>query len=465
MRKITLFVLLIIGFVFPMAMAAQTDVPDTARVVLGHGYDLTGSFANSQEIKFPVLNLDRLIADNRVIRDRNVAAADFITVSGKNISEYTNNLAGSTGLTIGVDVNIFSFSASFSHEAGRRFGSERVRQNEYEFATRSSIITSDAFFIRNQNLTPYVNQSFINDINTMTPEQIISRYGTHVMLGALFGARLDYNMSVRRTRQTVSANIADLVTTSFDARLRRSGVSVNLNRELEQRFGQEFDISSMSVNTRAVGGRTEFAQTIHNDQDYDAWIASIAGNEVWSGYYPSSLVPLYSFIVEELFGVRTQVLRAALRNAIIRNLTHLELRDDGRGIVITGYVGQGGTVTIPSEIDGLPVTTIGDRAFERKNITGVTIPNSVTYIGAFANNQLTSVTIPNSVTSIGVQAFHGNDLTRISIGANVSFEDSSFAASNARDTRGRTFFNNYNDGGRRAGTYVWNSQAGRWDRQ
>jgi hypothetical protein len=77
-------------------------------------------------------------------------------------------------------------------------------------------------------------------------------------------------------------------------------------------------------------------------------------------------------------------------------------------ITITKYEGIGGSVSIPSRINGLPVTTIGTNAFLGCNLTNITIPSSVTSIGkwAFANcTNLTSVMIPSSVTSIGVEAF------------------------------------------------------------
>jgi len=69
-----------------------------------------------------------------------------------------------------------------------------------------------------------------------------------------------------------------------------------------------------------------------------------------------------------------------------------------------------GAITIPSEIDGYPVTTIGDSAFRYCDLTSVTIPDSVTTISsfAFANcKSLESVEIPNSVTTIGGAAFNG----------------------------------------------------------
>ena len=66
---------------------------------------------------------------------------------------------------------------------------------------------------------------------------------------------------------------------------------------------------------------------------------------------------------------------------------------------------------IPSNIDGVRVTTIGS-AFINKSLTSVTIPETVTNItvGAFRNNRINSLVIPSSVTSIGSYAFNNNQL-------------------------------------------------------
>ena len=84
-----------------------------------------------------------------------------------------------------------------------------------------------------------------------------------------------------------------------------------------------------------------------------------------------------------------------------------------------------GAITIPSEIDGKPVTSIGNGAFWGcTGLTSITIPNSVTSIGGEAFRGctgLTSITIPNSVTSIGDYAFYKcTGLTSITIPNSVT---------------------------------------------
>ena len=84
---------------------------------------------------------------------------------------------------------------------------------------------------------------------------------------------------------------------------------------------------------------------------------------------------------------------------------------DGRTATVTGIgTCQDSDVVIPSTYQGKAVTGIGLWAFVRcKNITSITIPDSVTNIDyeAFTEcTSITSITIPKSVTRIGDGAFN-----------------------------------------------------------
>jgi len=68
------------------------------------------------------------------------------------------------------------------------------------------------------------------------------------------------------------------------------------------------------------------------------------------------------------------------------------------------------------------LTRIEDWVFNYCSLSTITIPNNVTSIWskAFFSNQLVSVTIPNNVTSIWSQAFYWNKLASITITSGVT---------------------------------------------
>ena len=99
-----------------------------------------------------------------------------------------------------------------------------------------------------------------------------------------------------------------------------------------------------------------------------------------------------------------------------------EYETDGNNVTITKYTGNAKSVAIPSSINGKKVTAIGDYAFQWCDLNSVTIPNSVTSIGALAFgycSNLKGVTIPGSVNSIGGDAFSCSGLTSLTISNGV----------------------------------------------
>ncbi|MBR4319363.1 MAG: leucine-rich repeat protein, partial [Oscillospiraceae bacterium] len=93
----------------------------------------------------------------------------------------------------------------------------------------------------------------------------------------------------------------------------------------------------------------------------------------------------------------TEMLTAS---AADEELTFNELRytiENGE-VTISGFDAKTESVSIPSEIDGLPVTKIGGTAFYGSTLTSVTIPEGVTEIGSGAfwhSKQLTEVVLPS----------------------------------------------------------------------
>lgn len=118
-------------------------------------------------------------------------------------------------------------------------------------------------------------------------------------------------------------------------------------------------------------------------------------------------------------------------------------------ITITSYTGSNGIVSVPGSTNGLTVTSIGNGAFSTgytyTGLTNVTIPNSITNIGAtafafctsltnitlgsgvislgdyaFAYSGLKNLTLPGSLTGIGAYALSGGSLVTITIPGSVT---------------------------------------------
>jgi hypothetical protein len=121
----------------------------------------------------------------------------------------------------------------------------------------------------------------------------------------------------------------------------------------------------------------------------------------------------------------------SLQGASVDDLT-FTLNDDGVSYRVTDCdTAATGEMIIPSTYNGLPVTEIrrlyewDDGAFYYcTSLTSITIPDSVTSIGASAFSyctSLTSITIPDSVTSIGAGAFYYcTSLTSVTIPDSVT---------------------------------------------
>ncbi len=100
------------------------------------------------------------------------------------------------------------------------------------------------------------------------------------------------------------------------------------------------------------------------------------------------------------------------RCKLMRTSEGLSYRKEGAGYVVTG-IGSctDSYLVIPAEHKGLPVIGIGDEAFvyHYEDITGVVIPDSVTYIGSYAFaccQKLHTVVIGKGVKTIGDYAFN-----------------------------------------------------------
>ena len=142
---------------------------------------------------------------------------------------------------------------------------------------------------------------------------------------------------------------------------------------------------------------------------------------------------------DDFWGTSKTTSSAENESSLIMEIAEYEYVDDKYsegGIELTKYNGTDTTVTIPKQIDGMNVTSIGESAFEEnENITSVTIPNTVTDIkdNAFARcTNLLNVTFEDNSQIDGIwdEVFSETAIQEFTVPENCRYVMSAFTFCN-----------------------------------
>lgn len=104
---------------------------------------------------------------------------------------------------------------------------------------------------------------------------------------------------------------------------------------------------------------------------------------------------------------------------------------------ILSYSGSESSLVLPSTLNGYPVTSIANSAFEASSISSVTVPEGVTNISQFAFakcDNLITVVLPSTLTYLGLSAFYESYSLE-----NVNLEDTSITGVNMMTFSGCTY--------------------------
>lgn len=364
--------------VYPLTKGNETkveekDLSPILDSVLCRGYDICGRYADSDYCKDRVLDYRQLNEYQRLNRAI-VNSDDSETFSGEGIEEYTSSIEKS----LNVKVSASAFGASFSNETSMAFKEEKASKAGYKFLTQKDVIIKEKYTVQGattpKRLTGFLTPHFLEDLNSLTADQMIKQYGTHVVLGMKTGARFFYNMSYQESscKQSTSSSFKNSTSISYnsDGSVQKDKNNNNEQKSKAEQIYEEFlkggltpeelnaytkyleaaknatpasatgngqgskgglsggiDITysetnvntllredkSTNVNCYGKGGKASLISVISRNNDltqYSKWIDTVDDNPVFADFVPEHLIPIYE-LVPAGYRISAQALKEA----------------------------------------------------------------------------------------------------------------------------------------------------------
>ncbi|MBF9014404.1 MULTISPECIES: MAC/perforin domain-containing protein [unclassified Oceanispirochaeta] len=254
--------------------------------VIGKGYDIFDPYADPEEVKDPILDVNALL-ELGLIDMQDINKGDFTSSSGATYSEYFESFKEKTKMS--GNYNFYSGSVNQS------FARERFESTAYNFATIHSDIKKHALLINDRSngdfLVEYLTPEFKTALDNPDDNSamIFENYGTHLLTGIIVGARLDYNYSARKNTSSGSEDIKLSAKASYKTLFKSATLSVDTSSH----SNWESWYSDAEWTTTVIGGKPEYGQGIQSDGEYKDWIDSIDSHPVFSNVYDRGVFPIW----------------------------------------------------------------------------------------------------------------------------------------------------------------------------
>lgn len=204
---------------------------DSKYDVLGYGYDITGDYLHPMSVKNPVLDIEKYYKDypSRIVtgtpsfgHDKMFYGYDALDFSAKMTDDINHNCE----VSFPIDDAVFGGSIS----KNIFFNSRYSYSTKYSFASLDIIRNRKYIRINDEvdRISKYISKDFLEDINRLTPERLIERYGTHVITDFTIGGR--YRLIYRSVIESIDDSILkrDAVKAGFSFTLGKIGLKYNV---------------------------------------------------------------------------------------------------------------------------------------------------------------------------------------------------------------------------------------------
>lgn len=266
---------------------------------LGCGYDITGDYAENSSAKISIIDMDKLIATSTSLVDITPwYSHEAVEAYGENAMNYSKNLTSKLNSPIG------EYSA-FGKKIKLGFTDEITVNEKYD---GKNVYGSYTYIWKNQQLRltslgtlkNYLTEEFKDNINLLSPSQIVSIYGTHLLTDIILGAKLEliYRSETTSSDRTTSAKV---------------GISIGLGKfNLTNDVSTDKSIHKQSYNsvlnfrTRGGDNTLAFIGTLNLNaensvKDISPWVNSIKPiNWTLVNFGDQYMVPIYELVDNQI---------------------------------------------------------------------------------------------------------------------------------------------------------------------
>lgn len=204
--------------------------------VLGYGYDVTGEYLHPMSVKNPVLDIKKYEQDHkgRVISGTPSFGYDKMHY-GYSALDYTKDITNSTNVDTNFNTEKGSAKFSGSITSNNYFKTLYSYSSKYSFASLDAVRNRKYIRINDEvnRLSQYLSEEFKEDLNRLSADRIVERYGTNVLTDFIIGGRYKLMFSSVITTTTDTSNKRNIVKSGFNATLKKIGFGINADHTVQ----------------------------------------------------------------------------------------------------------------------------------------------------------------------------------------------------------------------------------------
>lgn len=304
--------------------------------VLGYGYDATGEYLHPLSVRNPVLDIAKYEKDSIDRLQYGTSSYGFDQMYyGYSASDYTMDITKETNVTANMSygsekvdtVPYFSGNITYNNY----LKTEYAYSDKYSFASVDAVRNRKHIWINDEVscLSNYLSESFKADLERLSPDRIVERYGTHVLTDFIIGGRykIMYRSVVTHTKDATHKR--KTVASGLTAALFGIGFSLNITRTVQTDETLVKDNQNKELYVLFYGGngtslKYDLEKGMPTGVDVQSWENSInLSNSCLNEIMWKETYPIYEFISDPI--KKEQIKEAVKRHITNSSLTSLEL--------------------------------------------------------------------------------------------------------------------------------------------